>query len=372
MTREELFEDAVTRHGATVLRVCRAVLGSGADADDAWSETFLALLSAWPDMADDTNVEAWLVRVAQRKAVDVTRSQSRQAIPIGTLPERPSRLGNPSSDSVALWQAVAALPARQRLAVTYHYLGGLPHAETAELIGGNPAAARRAAADGIKRLRQHYREQQTHVRRSASMNDTTHDEPDRAVLFPVTEGELADLRARLARRADEQGLIDVAYRTLDSPVGRLLLAATDKGLVRIAYEREGFTSVLETLAARLSPRLLQAPKRLDKVVRELEEYFAGARHDFDVSLDYALSTGFRQVVQRHLPSISYGHTATYKQVAELVGHPKAMRAVGTACATNPLPVVVPCHRVLRTDGSLGGYIGGLDAKTALLRLEEAA
>lgn len=204
------------------------------------------------------------------------------------------------------------------------------------------------------------------------MNDITHDEPDRTALFPVTEVELADLRARLARRADEQGLIDVAYRTLDSPVGRLLLAATDKGLVRIAYDREGFTSVLETLAARLSPRLLQAPKRLDEVARELEEYFAGARHEFDVSLDYALSTGFRHVVQRHLPSISYGHTATYKQVAELVGHPNAMRAVGTACATNPLPVVVPCHRVLRTDGSLGGYIGGLDAKTALLRLEKSA
>lgn len=161
MTREKLFEDAVTRHGATVLRVCRAVLGSGADADDAWSETFLALLSVWPNMAEDTNVEAWLVRVAQRKSVDVTRSQSRQAIPTGTLPERPSRLGNPSSDGVALWQAVAALPNRQRLAVAYHYLGGLPHAETAELIGGSPAAVRRAAADGIKRLREHYREQQT-------------------------------------------------------------------------------------------------------------------------------------------------------------------------------------------------------------------
>lgn len=198
------------------------------------------------------------------------------------------------------------------------------------------------------------------------------DEPDQTLLFPVTEGELADLRARLAWRADEQGLLDVAYRTLDTPVGQLLLAATEKGLVRVAYDKEGFAAVLETLAARLSPRVLQTPRRLDQVARELEEYFAGVRREFDVPLDYALSAGFRQVVQRHLPSISYGHTATYQQVAQLVGHPKAMRAVGTACATNPLPVVVPCHRVLRTDGRLGGYIGGLDVKTALLRLEEAA
>lgn len=161
MTTDVLFEDAVRRHGATVLRVCRTVLGLGADAEDAWSETFLALLGAWPELAGDTNVEAWLVRVAQRKAVDVIRARARQAVPTDTLPERPSRLGNPSSDEIALWQAVGALPTRQRLAVAYHYLGGLPHAETAELIGGNPTAARRAAADGIKRLRQHYREEQT-------------------------------------------------------------------------------------------------------------------------------------------------------------------------------------------------------------------
>lgn len=180
------------------------------------------------------------------------------------------------------------------------------------------------------------------------------------------------MRARLARRADEQGLVDVAYRTVDTPVGPLLLAATDKGLVRVAYQGEDFASVLHTLATRLSPRVLQAPKRLDQVVRELEEYFTGHRHKFDVPLDYALSAGFRQVVQRYLPRIGYGHTLSYKEVAELVGNPKAIRAVGTACATNPLPVVVPCHRVLRTDGSLGGYIGGLNAKTALLKLEAAA
>ena len=150
------FEQAVRRHGTTVLRVCRAVLGPGTDADDAWSETFLAALRAWPDLTEDTNVEAWLVRVAHRKALDITRARARHAVPVQDLPEQPSRLGNPGEDDYGVWRAVAALPTRQRLAIAYHYLGGLPHAETAELIGGNAAAVRRAAADGIKSLRRVY------------------------------------------------------------------------------------------------------------------------------------------------------------------------------------------------------------------------
>ena len=158
MTMKEPFEQAVQRHGATVLRVCRAVLGLGADSEDAWSETFLAALRAWPDLDQDTNVEAWLVRVARRKAIDITRARTRHATPTNTLPERPSRLGNPEDDHTGLWQAVAALPARQRAAVAYHYLGGLSHVETAELIGGSPESVRRASADGIKRLRRSFPE----------------------------------------------------------------------------------------------------------------------------------------------------------------------------------------------------------------------
>ncbi len=139
--------------------------------------------------------------------------------------------------------------------------------------------------------------------------------------------------------------------------------------MRVAFEREDFDAVLESLAVRVSPRILQAPRRLDSAAAQLDDYFAGTRHTFELPVDYALSTGFRRMVQRHLPHIGYGHTQTYKEVAALVGNPKAVRAVGTACATNPLPVVVPCHRVLRSDGGLGGYIGGLDAKTTLLTLE---
>lgn len=192
---------------------------------------------------------------------------------------------------------------------------------------------------------------------------------------PTTVDEahhLDTLRATLAARAGADGWLEVAYRTVDSPVGPLLVASTGTGLVRIAFEREGFEAVLATLAQRIGPRILRGGARLDPVARQLDEYFTHQRTAFDLALDHRLSSGFRQAVQAYLPQIGYGRTATYKQVADHVGHPKAVRAVGTACATNPLPVVVPCHRVLRSDGGLGGYLGGLDAKTTLLHLEEAA
>ncbi|MCX0276172.1 RNA polymerase sigma factor [Brevibacterium sp. CS2] len=147
------FDEAVTRHGGTVLRVCRAVLGAGPDADDAWSETFLAALQAWPDLPADTNVEAWLVRVAGRKAIDITRARARHAIPTDALPERPTALGVARDDEVHVWAQVARLPERQRLAIAHHYLGGLPHTEAARIIGGTPESVRRAAADGIRALR---------------------------------------------------------------------------------------------------------------------------------------------------------------------------------------------------------------------------
>lgn len=195
---------------------------------------------------------------------------------------------------------------------------------------------------------------------------------DTAALFPVEADTLAALHHRLVDAAERDGLTDVAYRTIDTAVGPLLLAATPVGLVRVAYQREDFDAVLDTIAEKISPRILRAPARLDAAAHELDEYFAGTRRSFDLALDHALSSGFRKTVQAMLPSIAYGHTATYKEVAATVGNPNAVRAVGTACATNPLPVVVPCHRVLRSDGSLGGYVGGTAAKTALLDLERAA
>jgi methylated-DNA-[protein]-cysteine S-methyltransferase len=204
------------------------------------------------------------------------------------------------------------------------------------------------------------------------MNDIGRDDDVAALLSPVDADTLSRLHRRLEREAEQADLVDVAYTIVDSPLGRLLLAATPKGLVRVAYASENHDRVLDTLSEKLSPRILRAPKRLDDAARELDEYFAKRRRVFDLKVDLSLSRGFRQLVQLHLPEIGYGQTRSYRQVAELVGNPKAVRAVGTACATNPLPVVVPCHRVLRADGTIGRYIGGLEAKTALLNLEAAA
>ncbi|MCU1527861.1 MAG: polymerase subunit sigma, partial [Frondihabitans sp.] len=146
------FENIVAEHGPTVLRVCRAVVGSG-DADDAWSETFISAMKAYPALADDANVEAWLVTIAHRKAIDIVRVQKRIAIPVEEVPDRPSSLGNPGTTDNEIWDYVKFLPDKQRQAVAYHYLAGLPYIDIAEILGGTTDAARRAAADGIKSLR---------------------------------------------------------------------------------------------------------------------------------------------------------------------------------------------------------------------------
>jgi methylated-DNA-[protein]-cysteine S-methyltransferase len=190
-------------------------------------------------------------------------------------------------------------------------------------------------------------------------------------LTMVDQDALGHLHALLEERAHSDGVLDVAYWIVDAPVGKLLLAATERGLVRVAYDSEDHDRVLERLATQLSPRILKAPRRLDAVARELDEYFMDGRSAFDVPLDFSLSHGFRRTVLAHLPQIAYGHTESYTQVAQAAGSPRAVRAVGSACATNPLPIIVPCHRVVRSDGSLGGYVGGLEAKRILLSLESA-
>ncbi len=192
-----------------------------------------------------------------------------------------------------------------------------------------------------------------------------------ASLLQVDQAANRRLHAVLTSRAQADGLLDVAYRTIDTPVGLLLLAGTDRGLVRVAFAREGHDRVLAGLADAISPRILSAPARLDAVVRELDEYFDGNRMRFDLPLDNRLSTGFRREVLAHLPDIAYGTTSTYAAVAREAGNPRAVRAVGSACATNPLPIVVPCHRVVRSDGTPGGYAGGPAAKIALLALESS-
>ncbi|HEY3715498.1 MAG TPA: methylated-DNA--[protein]-cysteine S-methyltransferase [Jatrophihabitantaceae bacterium] len=179
------------------------------------------------------------------------------------------------------------------------------------------------------------------------------------------------LHAQLVDAAAADDTLDIAYRTVDTPLGPLLLAATPAGLLRVAYESEGHDTVLTSLAERVSPRVLQAPGRLDDVAREIEDYFAGRRRTFDLPLDLQLAHGFRREVLTHLPDIAYGTTASYSAVAAAAGRPTAVRAVGTACAVNPLPIVIPCHRVVRSDGSIGAYLGGVAAKQTLLSLEAA-
>ncbi|MGA9376314.1 MAG: methylated-DNA--[protein]-cysteine S-methyltransferase [Mycobacterium sp.] len=183
---------------------------------------------------------------------------------------------------------------------------------------------------------------------------------------------LARLHQRLERDAQDTDVLDVAYRTLDTAVGRLLLATTPLGLVRVAFLTGGHDTVetaLAALAQRISPRILHAPARLDDAATEIDQYLAGQRTEFDLPLDLRLADGFRRRVIEHLREIGYGRRESYATVAAAVGNPKAARAVGSACAHNPLTLVIPCHRVVRTDGTIGQYAGGTAAKATLLELE---
>ena len=173
----------------------------------------------------------------------------------------------------------------------------------------------------------------------------------------------------LVARAGREGLVDVAYDSVDSPIGRLLVATTAAGLVRIGFHSEAEDLVLEELARRISPRVVRAPSQVAGVARELDEYFDGRRRDFETPIDWALVGPYARKVLTATAAIPFGEVSTYREVARKAGNPAASRAAGNALGSNPIPVVVPCHRVLRTNGTLGGYGGGLDVKELLLRLE---
>jgi methylated-DNA-[protein]-cysteine S-methyltransferase len=174
---------------------------------------------------------------------------------------------------------------------------------------------------------------------------------------------------RLADRAATEGLLDVAYTRMDSPFGPLLLATTPRGLVKLSLPAYDPEEALEDLAARISPRVLEAPARLDEVRRQLDLYFEGELTEFDLPLDWQLSKDFRRRALRAIYRIPYGRTRSYTDIARSAGNERAVRAAGTACGANPIPIVVPCHRVLRSGGALGGYGGGLPMKEALLEME---
>ena len=177
------------------------------------------------------------------------------------------------------------------------------------------------------------------------------------------------LRAALAGRAADAGLLDVAYGTYESPLGDLTVMVTPRGLVRLSYPGERIEDQLQEVADRVSPRILEAPEKTDEVRRQLDAYFAGRRHAFDVPIDWRLVRGFAGDVLRATARIPFGGVSSYREVAAAAGSPNAYRAAGNALGSNPVPIVVPCHRVLHAGGGLGGYTGGLERKRYLLQLE---
>jgi methylated-DNA-[protein]-cysteine S-methyltransferase len=197
------------------------------------------------------------------------------------------------------------------------------------------------------------------------MNDLERRLREGAGRLPAAAPE--ELERRLTERAAQEGLVDIAYAELDSPIGPLGVASTRRGLVRIAYRPA--EELAEELAVKLSPRVLRSPERLDEARRELDEYFEGRRQEFELPIDWSLTHGFFRRVLRQTAKIGYGSVATYAEMAKQAGKPRAVRAAGNAVGSNPIPIVVPCHRVLRTGGALGGYGGGIERKEYLLRLE---
>lgn len=191
----------------------------------------------------------------------------------------------------------------------------------------------------------------------------------------VAGADLDRLKRELLARAESDGLVDVAYAEVDSPFGKMLVAGTERGLVRVALPHRRGTSgrawdaLLEEIAEMISPRILEAPERLDEARRQLDAYFEGRLHGFDLPLDWRLTHGFQGKAIRQIARIPYGETLTYAELAARAGNPRAFRAAGTACGANPLPPIVPCHRVLPSTGGIGSYGGGPEMKRALLELE---
>lgn len=196
------------------------------------------------------------------------------------------------------------------------------------------------------------------------------DELERRLADPsVPPIDVGALRSGLATRAADAGLLDVAYGVVDSPLGPLTVIVTPRGLVRLSYGDEALASQLEELAERVSPRILEAPERTDTARRQLDEYFEGDRHRFELPIDWRLVRGFAGEVLRATARIPFGRVSSYREIATDAGSPNAYRAAGNALGSNPIPIVVPCHRVLHSGGGLGGYTGGLERKRFLLDLE---
>ena len=348
--------------------MCRALLGP-ADADDAWSETFLAALRAYPDLRPDSNVRGWLVTIAHRKAIDVLRApRPARRAPPDTCPSR--RRGGTDAPARRSTTTCAPCstpcPRSSRRAVVYRYLADLPYVEVARLLDSTEAAARRSAADGIAALRAALERNARHER-----------SPDHASTSPRAGGPTPaptspHCATRLAAAADRDGLVDVAYRDRRQPVRRRCsLAATADGVVRIAFAREGHDERARRAGRRRQPAVLRAPAGWTPWPASSTSTSPVAGAASTSPSTCAWPTGSAATVLEHLRTIGYGPTESYAEAAAGAGKPAAVRAAASACSHNPVPIVVPCHRVVRSDGSLGHYRGGADIKAALLQLEAA-
>ncbi|TMK20882.1 MAG: methylated-DNA--[protein]-cysteine S-methyltransferase [Actinobacteria bacterium] len=311
------FERFLEENRTTVFRYLTAAVGP-IDADDVFQETFLAALRAYPRCNEAARLDRWILRIASRKAIDHHRGAGRRPIPVAAPPERPTEV-----DPAGLFRGGGSCKR----------LPGIAQTEATRAQG---------ASHMDERLRISTQEAERRSRQAAE---------------------------RFRAAAPDTGLVDVAVGTMGSPVGELLVAVTPRGLAAIAFEGDDRDRVLDRLARGLSPRVLMAARATDDVRRELDEYFRGARRRFDLRLDRRLMSPFAKDVLGATARVPFGRLATYGEIAGRIGRPKAARAVGAALGANPIPIVVPCHRVIGAGGNLTGYGGGLPRKELLLRLE---
>lgn len=203
------------------------------------------------------------------------------------------------------------------------------------------------------------------------MTDLSENKLKAALQDTASAVDLDEATRGLVARAEGEGLIDVAYARVDSPFGEMLVAGTERGIIRVAFPHRQTNRLLDEIAEQISPRILEAPERLDDVRRQLDDYFEGRRTEFDLRLDWRLARGFQSKALHQIARIPYGKTLSYSEVAAKAGSPRAVRATGTACGANPLPPIVPCHRVVPAGGGVGNYGGGPEMKKALLNMEGA-
>ncbi len=326
------FETFYAEHSSEVLGLLRRKLGRDR-ADDAFQETFLRALRAYDRLDHGEHLRAWVLTIASRVAIDVHR----RARPTGEVPELPHEDARPA----------------------YEDLG--------ELTDGLPAegACRRRAALRLRpHLRPDRRSARLEPRRSPSGRLFRGASPEKGDRMSVP----AELDRRFRDAAARSGMLDAGYDIVDSPLGQLLVASSDRGILRISFDADVDQHV-EWLSRAAGRNVLRAPRQVDRVRRELDEYFEGKRHAFDLDVDLRGVTPFTERVLLELARVPFGETATYAELAARVGNPRAARAVGMTMNRNRVPIVLPCHRVIGANGNLVGYAGGLERKVALLTLE---